>query len=203
MRHTLIIGICAALASCGHTRSLPEPDGTEFGDGMYTFDRQRDVVRGQRNLEPWSPGFFYPTVAQPRPQTVDEEPEVTLVPRGTPHATATGPVHASAWLWYQGYKNTLSKVDGNSCRFYPSCSTFGLHAVRRHGLFGVAMTFGRLHKNHQDARHYPITRPPFLDDPVANYSFWLARPRLDAFADYDDPAHAWYQHLRATKSLSY
>jgi hypothetical protein len=196
---SIAIGLLAV--GCSHARSLPEPDGEAFDEGMYAFARQQEDVRQTRELEPWSPGFFYPTLAQPAAQLEGER--TTIIPSGSAHSTADGPVHAAAWLWYRGYKNTLSKVDGNSCRFYPSCSTFGLQAVRSHGLYGVAMTFGRLHKNHQDARHYPMIRPPFLDDPVANYGFWLRAPRLDGFADYDNPAHGWYQHLRAVEHLAY
>lgn len=200
MKHALLL-IVIGLAGCSHARSLPAPDGEPFDEGLYGFDQQRDALRGTARLRPWSPGFFYPALAEP--EHVLPEAQRTIVARAKPHSTANGPLQASAWLWYQGYKNTLSKVDGNSCRFYPSCSTFGLRAVRRHGLLGVAMTFGRLHKNHQDARHYPMNQPPFLDDPVANYGFWLRPPELDHFDDYDNPAHAWFQHVRATRTLHY
>jgi putative component of membrane protein insertase Oxa1/YidC/SpoIIIJ protein YidD len=43
------------------------------------------------------------------------------------------------------YKTVLSSQDQNRCNFHPSCSEFGLHAVKTFGLFrGVICTFDRL-----------------------------------------------------------
>lgn len=33
-----------------------------------------------------------------------------------------------------GYKKIVSPVFGNACRFHPSCSEYGVEAIRKHGL---------------------------------------------------------------------
>ncbi len=45
-------------------------------------------------------------------------------------------------IW--AYRTFISPTQGPRCGFYPSCSTFGLQAVREHGLEGVFMTTDRL-----------------------------------------------------------
>jgi len=43
------------------------------------------------------------------------------------------------------YRSVISPTQGARCGFYPSCSTFGLHAVQHYGaLQGVMMTADRL-----------------------------------------------------------
>jgi hypothetical protein len=43
------------------------------------------------------------------------------------------------------YRSFISPTQGPRCGFYPSCSTFGLQAVREYGPFqGVMMTTDRL-----------------------------------------------------------
>lgn len=45
----------------------------------------------------------------------------------------------------QIYRRFISPIQGSRCGFYPSCSTFGLHAVQHHGaLQGVVLTADRL-----------------------------------------------------------
>ena len=108
-----------------------------------------------------------------------------------------GPVGEAAKLWFWVYKTTWSRVDGSTCHFSPSCSRFAVDATQNLGLYGVMLTFGRLHKNHLDRRHYRSTGP-FLADPLANYTFWFRSPQRDDFSSYREPAHAWFQHVRVT-----
>ena len=43
------------------------------------------------------------------------------------------------------YRSVISPTQGGRCGFYPSCSTFGMHAVQHYGpLQGVMMTADRL-----------------------------------------------------------
>lgn len=120
---------------------------------------------------------------------------------GDRSAVSTGPLSATAWLWFRAYQNTLSRVDGATCRFRPTCSGFAAEAISEHGLLGLAMAFGRLARNHNGVRHYRVSEPPYLDDPVENYGFGGRRPWLDDFQAHEDEAHAWYQHVRATRRL--
>lgn len=58
------------------------------------------------------------------------------------------------WDWlaissYKFYKKYISSQDAISCTFEPSCSTYGLHALRHLGAFtGLAATFDRLARCH-------------------------------------------------------
>jgi putative membrane protein insertion efficiency factor len=43
------------------------------------------------------------------------------------------------------YKDFLSSQDFNNCIYYPSCSSYAIHAIEKKGLFvGSIMTFDRL-----------------------------------------------------------
>jgi putative membrane protein insertion efficiency factor len=47
------------------------------------------------------------------------------------------------------YKYFISPLLGSNCRFYPSCSSYSLEAIQRHGaLMGGYLTFRRLLKCH-------------------------------------------------------
>ena len=47
------------------------------------------------------------------------------------------------------YRGTLAFVLGGQCRFHPSCSTYGLEAIRRHGaILGVSLTARRVLRCH-------------------------------------------------------
>ena len=115
------------------------------------------------------------------------------------HPLAAGPIRSAAWVSYRGYQSTLSRVDGATCRFRPTCSRLAYEAVTRQGPLGVPIAFGRLQRFHGGASLYPESRHPHLHDPLTNYTFTRRRPKLDDMDAYDDRAHAWYQHIRATK----
>ncbi|MGR9071538.1 MAG: membrane protein insertion efficiency factor YidD [Gammaproteobacteria bacterium] len=47
------------------------------------------------------------------------------------------------------YKFFISPLLGNRCRFYPSCSSYAIDALRLHGVFvGVYLTIKRLLRCH-------------------------------------------------------
>jgi uncharacterized protein len=47
------------------------------------------------------------------------------------------------------YRLLLSPLLGPHCRFYPSCSSYALQALRTHGPFrGLLLTLGRLMRCH-------------------------------------------------------
>lgn len=74
------------------------------------------------------------------------------------------------------YQHFLSHQWGQSCAYYPSCSNYGLLAIRKHGaLVGSMMTFDRLQHEADEAR----TAPPILTggqikiyDPLENNDYW-------------------------------
>lgn len=71
------------------------------------------------------------------------------------------------------YKRYISSQDAISCTFEPSCSVFGLHALRHHGLVvGTMATFDRLSRCHGWNRSYYPTHPAtgLNFDPVVHES---------------------------------
>jgi putative membrane protein insertion efficiency factor len=87
---------------------------------------------------------------------------------------------------FQGY---ISPVDGDRCPCYPTCSQYGLEAVKKHGaLIGLVMTFDRLIHESDETRLAPLVRiygSYRYFDPVENNDFWWDKSRfqLSAFSD--------------------
>jgi len=80
-------------------------------------------------------------------------------PRRAPRPRATGPGRAGIAA-IRGYQRWLSPHLGTRCRQIPSCSNYGLEAVRRYGLIeGSRLTAARI------GRCNPST-PPGTADPV-------------------------------------
>jgi putative membrane protein insertion efficiency factor len=74
------------------------------------------------------------------------------------------------------YQKYISPVDGDRCPSYPTCSQYGLEAVRKHGaLLGLVMTFDRLIHESDEIRSAPLVRVGEsyrYYDPVENNDFW-------------------------------
>lgn len=81
--------------------------------------------------------------------------------------------------WFQKY---ISPVDGPRCPMYPTCSSYSLQALRKHGpLLGVFQTVDRLYRE-GDAEHehrQPVNKWGYVRfyDPLKQNDFWL-RPAL-------------------------
>jgi hypothetical protein len=80
-----------------------------------------------------------------------------ILPIDEMHETAAAvptPTPRHEWDWlafasYRFYKKNISSQDAISCTFEPSCSTYGLHAIRNLGvLAGLGATFDRLSRCH-------------------------------------------------------
>lgn len=72
--------------------------------------------------------------------------------------------------------NYISRVDGDRCPMYPTCSAYGLQATERHGfILGVIMTADRLIHESDEMTYAPMIEVGgtvrFLD-PVDNNDFW-------------------------------
>ena len=84
---------------------------------------------------------------------------------------------APSVLSIQLYQKYLSKVDGNRCQMEPSCSTFCINALKKHGfLLGWVMCSDRLVRCGRDEEKISI--PIWINDekriydPVSNNDFW-------------------------------
>jgi len=107
-----------------------------------------------------------------------------------------GPGAAAAWLFLHAYQHTLSRADGQTCRFHPTCSGFAVDAVSELGILGLPFVFGRLGRPHNDESFYPMSSDhQHLEDPLSAYLFFLEDDRPDTMRD--DPRFGWYHHVHA------
>ena len=78
------------------------------------------------------------------------------------------------------FSRYISKVDGDRCPMYPTCASYGMQAVRKHGaVIGIVMIADRLIHEGNEMDTAPLVevdgRTRFFD-PVANNDFWWYRP---------------------------
>lgn len=77
------------------------------------------------------------------------------------------------------FKNTISRVDGDRCSSYPTCSAYGEIVVRKHGfIIGFLMTIDRLIHEASESKTSPlITKYGVrrIYDPPENNDFWFAK----------------------------
>ena len=74
------------------------------------------------------------------------------------------------------YQYALSPVIGSRCSMYPSCSSYSLLVLKKHGgLIGFAMTVDRLMHEAEELRSGPLIEDNgryLVYDPVENNDFW-------------------------------
>ena len=80
------------------------------------------------------------------------------------------------------YRKHISAVDGDRCPSLPSCSSYSLNAMKKHGFFiGWIMTVDRLiHEGREEAEVSPLvfTEGTWkIYDTVENNDFWWYRPK--------------------------
>jgi hypothetical protein len=81
-----------------------------------------------------------------------------------------------AYLFYSGL---ISPTDGPRCIHRPTCSRYGLLAVRRHGVLGLLLTIDRLMRDDTSSalRRLPVIEDEggthFLD-PLEESTFWFS-----------------------------
>lgn len=81
------------------------------------------------------------------------------------------------------WRGALTRVDGQTCRFTPSCSAYAVQAVRAHGAIpGATLAAERVLRAHHGA-DYPLCRTAdgvYLLDPLSDHDapFWR-RPRRE------------------------
>lgn len=74
-----------------------------------------------------------------------EPPGWRLPPPGEAPLGSTNPAAVALTWAVRGYQHTVSRVDGDRCPSYPTCSQYAVQALRQHGpLLGTALTAGRL-----------------------------------------------------------
>ena len=76
------------------------------------------------------------------------------------------------------FQKVVSPVDGPTCDFYPTCSTYARQALKKHGLFiGLTMANERANRNHSPEGYELIFRYGryYMYDPVENNDFWFSQ----------------------------
>ena len=106
-----------------------------------------------------------------------EDPWSNEVSGRSPQREAShGPMGKAAETFLRFFIKYISPVDGDRCPSYPTCSQYGLEAVRKHGaLIGTVMTIDRLIHEADEVYRAPLVR--VYDtyryyDPVENNDFW-------------------------------
>jgi len=91
-----------------------------------------------------------------------------------PKQESRGPLQFAVKM-FQRY---ISPVDGPRCPMYPTCSSYALKALNKHGpLIGVFQTVDRLYRE-GDAEHEhrrPVAKSGYIrfSDPLKENDFWL------------------------------
>ena len=87
------------------------------------------------------------------------------------------------YLFIQGveiFSKYISQVDGDRCPMYPTCTTYSLQAIKKHGFFtGFMMTAGRLIHESNEMDYAPLVKignKYRFYDPVSNNDFWWYSP---------------------------
>lgn len=209
MKQSVIIAslLGFAVAGCASSKGeLAKPQGEPLGPGMVGFTEARESARVDEGaVSPWEPNAFYPAMATFDPSNItaqdgrDERVESARQAQGPRPMATRSSTGATARLLFQFYSSTWSRADGSTCRFSPTCSGFGRQAIARHGVFGLVMTFGRLHRNHADADFYDVERGR-LRDPVSLHSFWFSTPSEEALAE--EPEIGAYLQVRQAARLN-
>jgi putative membrane protein insertion efficiency factor len=84
-------------------------------------------------------------------------------------------------LILRGYRAAISPLYGDVCRYYPSCSSYALQAIQRHGVVkGIWLGTRRIARCHpwaaggvddvpeHSTRRYEVTRFGFVFSPAAS-----------------------------------
>lgn len=70
----------------------------------------------------------------------------------------------------------ISRVDGNRCPMYPTCSHYSIKAIEKHGfIIGIVMTCDRLIHEANEMDYAPLVEvgdTVRYADPVENNDFW-------------------------------
>ena len=64
------------------------------------------------------------------------------------------------------HQHIITHQDGDTCTFTPSCSHYGVEAIRKHGLAGIFMTSDRILRCRTGNHKYYPTRNGLAYDPV-------------------------------------
>ncbi|HDZ23026.1 MAG TPA: membrane protein insertion efficiency factor YidD [Desulfobacteraceae bacterium] len=114
----------------------------------------------------------------------DKQASSTAQERSGPKTGGAESLNVGAWL-VSLYRDHLSRVDGDRCPSFPSCSSYSVQAFQKHGfIMGWMMTVDRLfHEGDEEKEVSPMVYDHGrmkIYDPVENNDFWwYKRPAED------------------------
>lgn len=121
---------------------------------------------------PWPAGEEFPALPPP---AEEDRPGGKAV-----HPAVDGPGSFPLIALVRAYQSYVSPVYGNRCPMSPSCSQYGIDAIRKHGpVVGIVMTSGRLMHEADERKLAPIRKSGeryLFVDPVENNDFWFGEP---------------------------
>jgi len=99
--------------------------------------------------------FQFLPVSDSRGEVVQKADARPLVP---PKKNVLDFIDSSLLMLFTIFREKCSDVDDHTCPMHPTCSNFGIEAVRKYGfLLGSAKALDRLHRCGHDLRYYPTT----------------------------------------------
>ena len=99
--------------------------------------------------------------------------------QASPPRDEIGGSNPALWL-VNLYRDHISPIDGDRCPSLPTCSSYSVQALRKHGFFlGWMMTVDRLlHEGQEETKVSPVVYSGGtwrIFDPVENNDFWWYR----------------------------
>lgn len=118
-----------------------------------------------------APPAFGP-FGSPRHPVTREVRAATPTPRG-------GQADTFFRLAFDFYRTVVTPINGPTCSHRPTCSLYGLQAVRRHGVVGMWLTIDRLWRGHassvwRELPHVTTAGRVTLIDPLEESTFWFS-----------------------------
>jgi putative membrane protein insertion efficiency factor len=121
-----------------------------------------------RKWGPWDSNSIYEKKINNQQSQQHEEHIITK--------TTTSPLK----LLITFFQKVISPVDGATCDFYPTCSAYAKHALKKHGFFiGLAMASERINRDHAPEGYDLIFKfgRYYIYDPVENNDSWFYKRR--------------------------
>ena len=117
---------------------------------------------------------------------------VTKDAREERHAKPSLPSADPMWFAFRTYQLTLSATDGPRCAHSPTCSAYGVQAVRRHRAIGYFLTADRLWRGTQSSAlrllpPVPSSTTLHYYDPVEASDFWISGVDPDTIPEFLPP----------------
>ncbi len=159
---------------------VPEPLCTEYSCICTTGDTLELVSHNDPSWGPWDGTGW--SVGEPAKRDALEHSK----------SNVDYVLQASVTAMIRVFQRFVSPVDGPSCSFFPTCSSYAMYAIKKHGLFiGIPMATERMARNHNVdtfSRYQIITVNDsfYYYDPVEANDYWWCADHTGRRATRDE-----------------